>query len=74
MGLTLDGAVPVRLNDGRRKVRIPVRRHDQSEVHQTAEKDLVVFEEAADVVQVRPALERRAPRIRLQPRADVPAF
>lgn len=47
--LRADGRVPVALDDARREEGVAVRRHDESEVHEPADEDLVVLEHVDDV-------------------------
>ena len=57
--LRLDGAIPVRLDDRRRKVGVAVGRYDEPEVHEPAKDEFVVLEAVADVLEGDLALSRR---------------
>jgi len=74
MELGLDGAVPERLDEAGREVRVPVRRHDQAEVHEAGDEDLVVGEDASDVARGDGAVARGGALVGAQAGGDVGFF
>ena len=75
--LRLDGAVPVRDDDGGREVGVAVGRHDQAQVHEPPQPDLGVRQHRPHVGKRHLPVGRRAGAValvRLQPRLDVGAL
>lgn len=75
--LCADGRVAVRLYDARGEKGVPVSRHDEPEIHESADEDLVVFEHLDDVPDADGAFSRsggRAALILAQPVLNVNAL
>lgn len=70
MKLCLDAVISVGLDDTRCEVGIPVRRDDETKVHETSDNDLVVLEDASDVAEGDLALNGRAALVRAQASRD----
>lgn len=72
--LRLDGRVAVGLDDLGTEVGIAVRRHNQSEVHESADDDLRVFEHASNVSSGDGSFASGFALVDLESRFDIGAF
>lgn len=61
--LGLDAVVAVRLNNARREVGVAISGHNQAEVHEASDNDLIIFEDVADILEGCAALHGGTPLI-----------